>query len=688
MNQNTNNGYTSRTEKRKIEEELERKNLAKEKEMEAKRQELKEIIFDNASSNKKSIYKRELPKNEVQSEKDVPKKKTTATNIILSFTMVIALAFSGYLIYDSFNQVNQIYQIINAILIFLVILSFLIAFKRTYHYKKTKATVLTALCFIGLMVFNGLALTNIITLPKQEAVPNFNNETLSKALEWAEANNVKYEHSFEYSDKIEKYNIISQDVKPETLTKNIDKINFEVSNGPDYNKEVIISNMESWNIDEAVEVIDENFLNNVTVNFEENNEITRDTITEQSKSGNMKRNDALTLKVSLGNKDNLKPITLKEMKNMSVFKATLYLNRNAIDYELKYEFSNKISKGKVIKSSVQKGTKVSPGEKITLTISKGKKIVVPELKNMKMSQITKWIIENNLKINYSDKYDNKIKSGRVIEATYKKGDIIEEDTTVGIIVSKGKLKMPKFNNITDFKIWADKYEIKYEIKEEFNNDIKKGDIIKFSVETNKTINPDEGIIAYVSKGKAIEVPNFVGKSKSEIQKTCNELGINCTFVNEYSSSVKEGNAISQSIKSGEKIAKGDTIQINIATKNKNNVTSNTTSKPNTSNSNSSSNSSSSSSGSSGTGTSTTPPKTFNNIFIQTGWLSSTDPNTNCTTIKTNIRNLTSSKVNITCTTRTSIDGRAKGKIHEDSPYQANKKYSFTENKTYTFILVS
>ena len=61
-------------------------------------------------------------------------------------------------------------------------------------------------------------------------------------------------------------------------------------------------------------------------------------------------------------------------------------------------------------------------------ISKGKKIVVPELENMKFSEVTKWLTGNNLKINYSDKYDNKVKSGNVISATYKKGDIIEEDT--------------------------------------------------------------------------------------------------------------------------------------------------------------------------------------------------------------------------------------------------------------------
>ncbi len=632
MNNEKNNGYTSRTERRKIEEELEKRNAAKEKELEAKRQELKSIIFDDSPSKKQkkeNVYKRELPKNnQTNFDEETPKKKPTIVNIILSLTMVITLAFSSYLIYDSFNQVDQVYQIINAIFIFITILVFLIAFKRTYHYKKTKAIILTAICLIALMGLNGLVLANIISLPKQSSIPDFSNKTLTEAIEWAETNNIKYEQNFEYSDNISKYNIINQDVKPKTLTKNIDKINFEVSNGPDYNKEVLISNMEGWNIDEAVKVIDENFLNNVTVNFEENKEIARDTIMEQSKSGNMKRNDAITFKVSLGDKEALKPITLKELKNMTLFKATLYLNRNAIDYELKYEFSDKIAKGKVISSSIKKGTKVSPGDKITLTISKGKKIIVPELKNMKMSKVTKWMIENNLKINYSDKYDNEIKSGHVIEATYKKGDIIEEETTVGIVVSKGKLKMPKFNNITDFKAWADKYKIKYEIKEEFNNDIKKGDIIKFSVETNKTINPDEGVIVYVSKGKAIEVPNFIGKTKSEIQKTCNQLGINCTFVNEYSNTVKEGNAISQSIKSGEKISKGDSIQISIATKNKNNV-----SKPSTNNSNnkpsggSSNGSSNNSSGNNSTPkckqSSYTIGRDLNNIFNAGGNFSST-----------------------------------------------------------------
>ncbi|MBQ9011354.1 MAG: PASTA domain-containing protein, partial [Bacilli bacterium] len=235
-------------------------------------------------------------------------------------------------------------------------------------------------------------------------------------------------------------------------------------------------------------------------------------------------------------------------------------------------FSDTVQKGNVIKSSVKKGETISPGDKVILTISKGKKITVPELTNMKMSDVTKWIIENNLKLNYTDKYDNNIKNGHVLEATYKKGDIIEEETIIGITVSKGKLKMPKFKNLSEFKSWAEKYNIKYEIKEEFNSDVPKDEIIKFSVKTGKKINIKEGITVYMSKGKAITVPDFSGKTKDAITKECNSLNITCTFINEYNTGTAEGTCISQNIKFGQEISQGDNIQITIATKKQEEVT--------------------------------------------------------------------------------------------------------------------
>ena len=516
-------------------------------------------------------FKKIDPNNHISNEKP---RLGTFSIIFISLLMVTTLGFSTFLIYDSFNKINQLYRIINALLIAITVLTTIIALKRAYKYPKTKALGISAFFLISLMIFNILAISETIKLPKQSFLPNMQNKSLVEVLTWTEKNNIKTNQTFEYSDNIKKYNIISQDKVMGTFLKNLKTLNLEVSNGPDYNKEVIISDMTGLNIDDAVKIIDENFLNNVDVSFEENTEITRDIILEQNIKGNIKRNDKLNLKVSLGDKENLKPVKMKNLVNKALFKATLYLNRNAIDYELKYDFSDKIDKNKIISQSVKKGKEVSPNDKITLTVSKGKKIVMPDLTNKKLSEVTKWAITNNLKINYDDRYDDKIKNGKVIETTHKKGDIIEEEETIGIIVSKGKLKLPKFTNINEFKTWAEKYKIKYEIKEEFNDDIKQDDIIKFSKEQGKTIKNDETIIVYVSKGKAVKVPNFIGETKETAKNTCNKLNLNCTFEIVYNESKKENTVINQSIKEGEEIKESSSITLSIATKNKNEETKN------------------------------------------------------------------------------------------------------------------
>ena len=608
-NKNMNNtSYTSRTERKQFEEELKNKQLEKEKELEAKRKELKNVLFDDG---KKNIYKnprkREKITNNQKTNKEIKKKPKTA-NIFLSLTYVITIVLFLYLIIDSSNQINQIYQIINALFLIAFMTCFLISFKKSFFKDKSAPTVATSLIVICAIAFNSLYLTNIISLPKQNYLPNFESKNLTKAINWTEENDIKTDQNFEYSDTTKKYNVISQSEKAETLTKNLKSVDFVVSNGPDYNKEIILADMSGWNVDDVLNFVEKNFLNNVTINFEENDSTDKDTIIKQSTTGTIKRNDPIIFTVSLGNKEDLSPIKLENLTGKSLLRASVYLGRNGIQYEIKYEFSDKIEKGHVINSNPKKGTTVNPDDIITLTISKGKEIKVPDLKNKTMAYVTKWMVENNLQINYSDKYDTEIESGRVIESNYKKGDIIEEGTTVDVIFSKGPLKMKKFDNINDFKSWADTNSIKYEIKEEFNSDIEKDKIIKTSIEEGKTINLDDTITVYVSRGEAVKVPDFSGNTKSEAQKACDNSGLSCSFTEEYSSSITSGKVIRQSVAAGTEIAKGDKITITIATSNKN--TSSSSKKNNSSSSSSrpssgSSNSSRPSGGSSSSGSTNT-----------------------------------------------------------------------------------
>ena len=75
------------------------------------------------------------------------------------------------------------------------------------------------------------------------------------------------------------------------------------------------------------------------------------------------------------------------------------------------------------------------------------------------------------------------------------GDIIEQRSTIKVSLSRGKLKMLKFSSYDDFKSWADKYEIKYEEKREFNNKVKAGEVISYSYKSGDTIKNGDTIIS-------------------------------------------------------------------------------------------------------------------------------------------------------------------------------------------------
>ena len=125
-NNNLNNtSYTSRTERKKIEENLKQKQTEKEKELETKRKELKSIIFDDEKEN---VY-RKPKKQKIEDDKEI--KKPKLANTFLSLTYVSAIALSIFLILDSTNRIDQVYQIINAFLIMITMTGFLISFKKS-----------------------------------------------------------------------------------------------------------------------------------------------------------------------------------------------------------------------------------------------------------------------------------------------------------------------------------------------------------------------------------------------------------------------------------------------------------------------------------------------------------------------------------------------------------------------------
>lgn len=496
-------------------------------------------------------------------EKQKEKPKNIFKSIITTTLLLISVGYFLYTLLFCDTLINQLYLIINSFIIMLLAITDVFGITKN-NIKSKKWFITNALIIIVLVLFNLLVNLNILKLPTNNVVKDFTGVNINEAIKWAEANNIKYYQTYEYSDNIKEYSIISQDVSPNTIVKKVKDISFVVSKGPNYDKEVIISNMVGWNIDDVIKVIDDNYFNNVTINYEFSNDVERDIVMEQNVSGQLKRNVNLVFKVSLGKESELKPVGAISLINQSEFKATLWLKRNGIKYEVKYDFSNKIPKGYVIDQSIKKGITINQKtDKMIITISKGAKIKVPNLKNMKVDEIISWVSSNNLKISFEERFDATIKAGSVIEANYKEGDEIEEGTTIKIVTSKGVLKMKNFSSLSEFRTWASRYGINIREEYQFNNDVKQGDIIKFSHEKNAIINYNDTVTVYISDGKAITIPDFYGKTKSNIQSTCNELGLNCTFYYARSSRTKD-TAISQNKKAGSEVIKGTYVNIGLS----------------------------------------------------------------------------------------------------------------------------
>ena len=491
-------------------------------------------------------------------DNNVAKRKHPLVSFMLFLTIVSSIGyFITTLLYKG-NDINLLYLLISVLL--LLLFSVFFVSSSITNTSKHKGSIFISALLLTIYNTLGIIVTmNIVTFPTLNKVEDFRGKSLTNVVDWASKNNIELDQEYEYSDMIDEYKVISQNLKPGSDPKN-KILTVSISEGPSPNKDVVVPNMVTWDSERVLDFIKKNHLSNVDVEFVESDKV-RDTLIEQSKIGNMKRNDSVKLTFSLGD-DPLESPKLIDLTEKSEFEAVFYLKQHKIKYNIKKDFS-KIKRGLVSKQSIEPGT-VIKDETVDITISKGKKIKVPNLKKMDIDSITKWIITNRLKLDFTDKYDEKIKDNHVISANYKKGSVIEQGSLVTIVISKGKLKMPNFKTLADFYEWADKYNIKYQEKREFSDSVKQGEVIKYSVKAGKPIKNNETIIVTISDGKECKVPDVVNLTKSEAIKRLKNAKLNYSFVYKSSNSIKKDKVISQSISAGKKVSINTTVTITLS----------------------------------------------------------------------------------------------------------------------------
>ena len=636
-----------------------------------------EQIVEEAYNNiENDVVVEEVDKDELFDKKTIKKtnnKKHIFTDFIIIITMLCSLAYFFVNITDKNSTFNSLISCSILVLFTIIYLVVCLATKR-----KSKATILlSSLLLLGFYLYNINNFLNIIKSPTN-SIEDFRGKSLTDVVKWANSNNITIIQDYEYSDMIKEFNVISQDVKPGSNLKDVESITISISEGPNPSKEIIVPSMVTWDDQRVINFVKSNYLNNVNVEFVESDK-KKDTVIEQNKSGNLKRDDDINLTFSYGDEGNSDEVKLIDFTRKSKFEIEFYMKQHHLKYNFEYDFSDKIKKGYGTSQSIKAGETVKVDDKeVIITLSKGPKIKVPDFKNMSTTKLTEWAVKNKVKLEFTDKYDDSVKEGNIISCDKEKGDVIEQGSTIKVTVSRGKLKMPGFKSVDEFYEWADKYEIKYEVKREFSDSVNAGDVISYSVKKGQSIKTDEAIIVTLSDGKNCKVPDLKGLNKNDAISKLKKADLEYNFVYKNSDKAKD-KVISQSISSGSEISCGTSITVTLSngkkeesivekrkedTSSNNNKSSNNNNKSNNNNNNNNSNSNNSGSNNSGSNSTpepATPTKTCNECNIRSSQIFSIiEQYSSCSAAASALRSSLQSKcsgltVNVSCQNKDGYD---------------------------------
>lgn len=511
-------------------------------------------IDNNIIDNQKNKKEKKINNLDEKKEKKKEKKKKSKFNIfLLIITLMIIILSTTKLILD-FDFSNLIISEFIKVFAFPLISLLIILILFKVNEKST-----TPYIFILTIILISYSFFNISYSKQEEYMLDFINKDVVEVIEWASNNNIELIELYEYSDTVLKNHIIMQEYGINTLVSDIKSLTITISDGPNYEKEIIVPNMIGFKYDDIMKYIKENHLNNVLIEFIESDK-EKDTVIEQIGNGTVKRNSEIKFIFSKGKE--LEEVSVKDLKNLSLFEAESYLKRYSIIYEIKYEYSNEIKKDYVISQDIIDQVVT---DKLTLVASLGSEVIVPDLKKMSNNEISKWAFKNNIKIKYLEEYNKELETGQIIAVDKQENDKISENSIITITISKGSMTMPTVENLAEFKLWANENNITYEEVYEFSENYPSGKIIKTSPDVNTKITENDTIVITISKGKSVTIPNLVGLSKASIVSKCNSLNLSCTFTyGGYTESTKKDISLKQSKNSGNVVAEGTNLLITLS----------------------------------------------------------------------------------------------------------------------------
>ncbi len=190
----------------------------------------------------------------------------------------------------------------------------------------------------------------------------------TEAVDILEENHLQAERDEEFSDEVDKDNVIRQSPSPESTVKENSTVTLVVSLGKE---EITLDNYEGKTKENVERILAEHHFKDIEWISETSDEAEGLILSQTPEAGEkvVPEETILILRYSSGPE----PIVLDNLIGMTKETVETYANNNGLDVTFSEEYSNEIEKGRVISQKPTPFQKVERGDKLEIVLSKGEK---------------------------------------------------------------------------------------------------------------------------------------------------------------------------------------------------------------------------------------------------------------------------------------------------------------------------
>lgn len=326
----------------------------------------------------------------------------------------------------------------------------------------------------------------IFFLMGQVKVPDFQGWSASDVMNWSKKNGPTIISSQSFNESIEENMVVSQGLPPGEKVSKKGSVEVEFSKGADPNESIVFPDVKKMKLEEIQTWIKSNNLDAISISYDF--------------SDTIEKNDVISFSFTDGDASN-------------------------------YKRKNRV------KISISKGPQVL-SETLTMTDLYGKT----------KEEVTKWSIDNKIKLEEKSVFNDYVSSGAVIEQSIPKDSKFNRTDTLLVTFSKGKpINVPTFTGLSrsEAEQLASLKGIKLFIKS-----------VASSGESDKVLYQDQAadseidgsvvVELQVSKAsQSITVPDFIGYSKEDANSLAALKGMK-VFFKSVESTKKAGQVLKQS----------------------------------------------------------------------------------------------------------------------------------------------